>query len=629
MPYGLTGKLVEVDLSSSKVKIVDVREELYRKFLGGRGLGSWLLWERLGANWEKVDPLSPENLLLILTGPMTGYIAGVRLAVTGKSPQSGGTVGSTIASEVGLELKTSGYDGLIISGKAKDPVYIFVRDDVVEIRDASKVWGKGIREAHKLLLRDVMPELRRVPQYGEPKEPAMIYIGPAGENLTRIAAVEGKYAHAAAYGSYGAVMGSKNLKAVVVKGSGPLPPVYDVSKLKELLYKAIELVPKKVPRLRIWGTGQGPWRYGRDLSSIPVRNWQEEYWEKETYSQYDLEVYDWVKRYWADFGCPLCCMKVTVLHRNGEVVITDAPDYELLAYEGSNLGNYDVRDIAYLIWCGEELGFDMINAGNVLGFVAELFEKGILTKEDIGFEVRWGDVNAFARLLKLIANKEGIGKMLAEGTYRAALKIAEMKGLNPEEILKYAVQAKGIGIGAHGIRSGLDYPLLAYVTSVQGGDHQSVAMLPLDAAPVVNEVWAAFCDSAVICQFNALGGWDFVFEALRAITGWDITKESWVNEDAKRIITLQRVLLLLGGPDIYWDPRIHDDNPPRFYEPLPSGPKKGQAPTKADIVKLRSEYYNALGWDVYGIPTEETVKRLGLTGVEEALKRIKSRLNIS
>ncbi|MEM4939127.1 MAG: aldehyde ferredoxin oxidoreductase C-terminal domain-containing protein, partial [Sulfolobales archaeon] len=550
------------------------------------------------------------------------------LAVTGKSPQSGGTVGSTIASEVGLELKTSGYDGLIISGRAKDPVYLFINDDRIEVRDASKIWGKGIRETHKLLLRDVMPELRKVPMYGEPKEPAMIYIGPAGENLVKMSAVEGKYAHAAAYGSYGAVMGSKNLKAVVVKGSGPLPPVYDISKLKELIYRAIELVPKKVPRLRIWGTGQGPWRYGRDLSSIPVRNWQEEYWEKDTYSQYDLEVYDWVKRYWADYGCSLCCMKVTVLHRNGETVITDAPDYELLAYEGSNLGIYDVRDIAYLIWCGEELGFDMINAGNVLGFVAELFEKGILTKEDIGFEVRWGDVKAFAHLLKLIANKEGIGRILAEGIYRAALKIAEMKGLKPEDVLKYAVQAKGIAIGAHGIRSGLDYPILSYVTSVQGGDHQSVAMLPLDAAPIVNEVWASFADSAVICQFNVLGGLDFVFEALRSITGWNITKEVWVNEHAKRILTLQRTLLLLGGPDIFWDPRIHDDNPPRFYEPLPSGPKKGQAPTKSDVAKMRSEYYKALGWDEYGIPTEETVRQLGLTGTEEALKKIRKRLNL-
>ncbi|MEM1680565.1 MAG: aldehyde ferredoxin oxidoreductase C-terminal domain-containing protein [Sulfolobales archaeon] len=628
MPYGFTGKFVEVDLSSSKVRVIDVSEELYKKFLGGRGLGSWLLWERLGRRWDEVDPLSPENLLIILTGPMTGYIAGVRLAVTGKSPQSGGTVGSTIASEVGLELKTSGYDGLIISGRAKDPVYLFINDDRIEVRDASKIWGKGIRETHKLLLRDVMPELRKVPMYGEPKEPAMIYIGPAGENLVKMSAVEGKYAHAAAYGSYGAVMGSKNLKAVVVKGSGPLPPVYDISKLKELIYRAIELVPKKVPRLRIWGTGQGPWRYGRDLSSIPVRNWQEEYWEKDTYSQYDLEVYDWVKRYWADYGCSLCCMKVTVLHRNGETVITDAPDYELLAYEGSNLGIYDVRDIAYLIWCGEELGFDMINAGNVLGFVAELFEKGILTKEDVGFEVRWGDVKAFAHLLKLIANKEGIGRILAEGIYRAALKIAEMKGLKPEDVLKYAVQAKGIAIGAHGIRSGLDYPILSYVTSVQGGDHQSVAMLPLDAAPIVNEVWASFADSAVICQFNVLGGLDFVFEALRSITGWNITKEVWVNEHAKRILTLQRTLLLLGGPDIFWDPRIHDDNPPRFYEPLPSGPKKGQAPTKSDVAKMRSEYYKALGWDEYGIPTEETVRQLGLTGTEEALKKIRKRLNL-
>jgi len=625
LPYGFTGKLVEVDLTSEKVRVTGLRKELYRKFLGGRGLGAWLLWERLGEHWESVDPFSPENPLIVITGPLTGYIAGVRLAITGKSPQSGGVVGSTIASEVGLELKTSGYDGIIVTGKAKDPVYIFINDDKIEIRDASKLWGKTGREVHKLLMREVLHDLRKTPIFGEPKEPAILYIGPAGENKVKLAAVEGKYAHAAAYGSYGAVMGSKNLKAIVVKGTGPLPPVYDPPKLKELIYKAIELIPRKAARLRLWGTGQAPWRYGRDLSSIPVRNWQEEYWEKDTYSQYDLEVFNWVKRYWADYGCPLCCMRVTVLHHNGEVVITDTPDYELLAYEGSNLGIYDVRDIAYLIWLGEELGFDMINAGNILGFVAELYERGILTKEDIGFEVRWGDVKAFAKLLKMMAYREGIGAILAEGIYRAAKKISEMKGV---DVMKYAVQAKGIAIGAHGVRSGLDYPSLAYVTSTQGGDHQSVAMLPLDAPPIVNEVWASLADSAVICQFNTLGGFDIIFDALRAVTGWNITKEEWVNEMARRILTLQRVLLLLGGPDVYWDPRVHDDNPPRFYEPLPSGPKKGQAPTKEEIERLKKEYYKAMGWDDYGVPLPETLKQLGLVGVEKAIERIRKRLGL-
>jgi aldehyde:ferredoxin oxidoreductase len=125
-----------------------------------------------------------------------------------------------------------------------------------------------------------------------------------------------------------------------------------------------------------------------------------------------------------------------------------------------------------------------------------------------------------------------------------------------------------------------------------------------------------------------LGGLDLVFDALRAVTGWNISKEEWVNEDAKRILTLQRVLLLLGGPDVYWDPRVHDDNPPRFYEPLPSGPKKGQAPTKQDIEKLKKDYYKALGWDELGIPTEDTIKQLGLTGLEKALVRIRKRLGI-
>jgi aldehyde:ferredoxin oxidoreductase len=298
------------------------------------------------------------------------------------------------------------------------------------------------------------------------------------------------------------------------------------------------------------------------------------------------------------------------------------------AYLGSNLGIFNVKEFTALSAIADNLGLCGIQTGNVVGFAFELYEKGVLTREDVGYELRWGDFKAASKLLEDIAYRRGIGKVLAEGTYRAALKIAEMKGLKPEEVLKYAVQAKGIGIGAHGIRSKADFPQpIAYVCSVQGGDHTSVAGLPINT--IESESWKAFFDSAVVCWFNLFNiPEDTVVKFLNVVTGWGMSKDELYKELGPRILTLQRVLLLLGGPDVYWDPRIHDDNPPRFYEPLPSGPYKGKAGDREEVKKLKVQYFSELGWDELGIPTKETLSRLGLTELEPAVERVRKRLGI-
>jgi len=216
--HGYTGKLIDVDLSREKIEVVEIDEGILKKFYGGRGLGTYILWKELGDRWEKVDPLGEENLLLILTGPLTGYYPGMKTAVVSKSPESNGVVGSVLSSEIGLELKASGYDGIIIRGKAKEPVYLFVNDDTIEIRDASKYWGMNGVEIVKTLTKDIHEELKKKEKLrGIPKEPAVIYIGRAGENGVRFSAIMTKLMHAAGYGGFGAVMGSKMLKAVVVK----------------------------------------------------------------------------------------------------------------------------------------------------------------------------------------------------------------------------------------------------------------------------------------------------------------------------------------------------------------------------------------------------------------------------
>lgn len=621
--YGYWGKLLDVDLNSGGFKIVKLPQTIIRKFVGGRGLAAWLLWRELGNKWEFVDPLGSENILLVLTGPLTGYYPGVKLAISGKSPQSNGVIGSTVSSELAIELKAAGYDGIIIRGSSKDPVYLYIDDDKIELRDASKLWGKTSLELLKSLREELKTDYSRE---GANTWPASIYIGPAGENLVRTAAVNARWTHGAGYGGYGAVMGSKKLKAVVVKGRGPLPPVAKMDEFHKVRNHIIDILANKVHTFKLWGTPSEYFFAGNRKSSEPIKNWQEEWHNRLEFSHHELETRIWIKRYWSDWGCPLSCMKVSLVHLDGSYYVTDGPDYEMGAYLGSNLGIFNPKEFTALSALADLLGQCGIQVGNVMGLAFELYQRGILTKEDVGYELEWGNFKAASRLMADISYRRGIGEILAEGTYRASLKIAKKKGLKPEDVLKYAVQVKGVGIGAHGIRSRADYPQpIAYAANVQGGDHTSVSGLPTKTQ--ASESWKAFLDSAVICMFNAIGvPEELIINMLNAVTGWNLTRVELYEDIGPRILTLQRVLLLLGGPDVFWDPRIHDDNPPRFYEPLPSGPFAGMKADANEVRELKLKYFRELGWDELGLPTSETLDKLDLRELKDCIERIKKRL---
>jgi len=616
--FGFWGKLLDIDLSKGAVRVSEVPEEVFRKFVGGRGLATWVLWRELGSKWELVDPLSPDNIFLVLTGPLTGYYPGIKLVVSGKSPQCGGVVGSTLSSEIGVELKSAGYDGLILRGCSETPVYVYVDNDGAQIRDATSLWGLGgLKLADKLnsLLRmDVKVEL------GLDTLPSYIYIGPSGENLVRTSVVMSKLTHAAGYGGYGAVMGSKKVKAIVVKGYGALPRVSNEDRVLKLRKEILSELSSRMRVFRYWGTTEGLWYTGYVTSSEPVKNWMEEWHNVRSFTHEEIERKCWIKNLWSDWGCPTSCMKVSRVFDGIKSYVSDGPDYEMGAYLGSNLGVFDVVSVVKLSALADELGLCGIQTGNVLGFAIELFEKGYLTKEDVGCELRWGNVDCITRVLHDIAYKRGIGALLAEGTYRAALKLGERYGVN---LLRYAVQVKGVAVGAHGIRSGLDYPQkIAYAGSVQGGDHTSTAGVPLKSTE--SEVFTAFLDSAVICFFNSVDAKKLV-DYLNAVTGWGFNEED-IYVSGSRILAVQRVLLLLGGPDVFWDPRIHDDNPERFYEPLPSGPKKGEAPRREEVRRDLVSYYEELGWDELGIPREETLLKLGIGELAREVKRIRARV---
>jgi len=617
--HGYAGKFLEVDLSTERISEVEFRKDVLRQYVGGRGLAAKILWDNLGERWETIDPLGPENILLVLTGPLTGFFPGSRICVSGKSPQSNGVIGSTTSGEFGVELKCAGWDGIIVRGVAEKASYVFIADSHVEIKDASHLWGKDGKQTLKALTREGRAELeRRNPNYGVWKEPAAIYIGPAGEKKARVAAVLGKWTHAAGYGGYGAVMGSKNLKAVVVKGTGPLPEVDDIEKVSEL----IDYVSRKcyeMHNFRKYGTGSSGYYCGYKTSSEPVRNWQEEWHDQKSFGGDRFEQRVWVKKYWGDFGCPTTCLKMA-MPKVGPFkgAITDNPDYELQAYLGTNLGLFTPEENVYVASVVDDLGICGIQGGNVLGFAAELYQRGILTKKDLGgIELRWGDARAFAALAEKIARREGIGDLLAEGTYRAALKLTKTKR---RDVTQYAVQAKGVAIGAHGVRSGEDFVNeTGYAFSVQGGDHTSAANLPLRSSG--GELTAIFYDSAVYCFFNTFSlPRDLKWRFYEAVTGWKMTPDEWFGVKGLRILQLQRTMLLLGGPDHRWDPKVHDTNPPRFFEPLPSGPYAGKTLNKKEFEKAKRDYYRAVGWDKNGVPKSSALKRLGLGEVDRVLK---------
>ncbi len=619
MVRGYAGRLVEVNLEDGSIREVRVAEDVLKDYIGGRGLAAWLLWDRLGWRWEEVDPLGPDNLLLLLTGPLTGYFPGSKLCVSGKSPLSNGIIGSTVSGEAGVELKCAGYDGVIVRGVAEKPSYLFICDDHVELRGASHVWGKEGQETLKTLLKEGGRLVREVhPGLGELKEPAVLYIGPAGERRVRAACVMEKRSHAAGYGGYGAVMGSKNLKAVVVKGTGPLPEPANMEKVVEFMESICKDCYQNIG-FRRDGTASGGYNVGALMSAEPIRNWQEEWHDDKGYSVEEFAKY-WAKPYWGDFNCPTTCMKLAVI-REGEFkgAVCDAPDYEHQAYNGTNLGIFSPPDNIYLSYIMNELGLCAIQVGSVLGFAAELYERGLIGREELGFELKWGDTKAFAKLARMVAYREGLGDVLAEGTYRAALKLSGMKQLKPEALLECAVQVKGVAVGAHGVRSGVD-PLvesISYACSVQGGDHTSPARLPLTNR--FGEPLSIFHDSAVYCSFNTFPiGRHEIFEFYEALTGWKMTLEEWCTEKALRIIQIQRAALLLAGPDAKWT-GTDDQNPPRFTQPLPSGPHKGKTPDSFE--QKRKEYYQAVGWNENGVPKKETLRKLGLKNVEEKLAK--------
>lgn len=598
---GYAGQLLDVDLTSGTTSVVPLDPEIARQYIGGRSLGIRLIMEEYGENYADIDPLGPEAVLGIFTGPFAAY-GGAKTMACFKSPQNGAMFGSAVSGDTAAALRFAGYDGILIRGAASKPVYLYIENDTVEIREAQHLWGMTIPDTHKYLDKET------------PLRTEHLYIGPGGENLVKFAALMSAWYRAAGRGGPGAVMGSKNLKAISIQGTGPAPEVADMDTLMSYINGTAD--KNILSRMRDYGTAGGIFTTGNRQSSEPVKNWQSEWHNHSEISGQYLAADMWVRRHWGDYGCNASCSKLGRIQSGTYAgAVAELPDYEGGAYMGPNLEVYDIGGMSFLADLADQVGLDVIEAGNVLGFAAELYDREILTAEDfdLGEDAEgeplvpaWGNAPAFEVLMNKIARREGdVANTLADGVYPAAQAFGE-------ETMAYAVHVKAIAVGAHGVRSGKDFLTmggpLAYGLQTQGGDHcstvagvESYTELSLVNDAVGNCLfWMTSINDETSTQSTL--GW------LNAITGFGVTEEELLNEMSPRWINLQRASIVAAG----WAGPEGDRNPDRFYEPLPEGPDAGKKIDPAVEADVMQQAYAFRGWDENGVPTTETLEKYDL-----------------
>jgi len=614
MPYGYNGQILRVDLSRG-ITSTDALDELFcRKYLGGAGFVSYFLLKELR---QGIDPLGPENKLIFALGPVTGVpLPGSgRDCVGAKSPLTGGYAKSEVGGFWGAELKHAGYDAIIVEGKAEKPVYLWIHDEEASIRDASHLWGKNTKETEQIIRDELGDSLIRVAG-----------IGPAGENLVRFACVVNDLHNAAGRGGTGAVMGSKNLKAIAVRGH-KRTKVAEPECLKELRQWVLA-------HRELWasyaelGTG-AKMEASVEKGNVPIRNFLDgEFPEITKISGETLRDTIRIKME-SCYACPVRCKKVVKVDEPYPVdPAYGGPEYETLASLGSNCGISDLKAIAK----GNELcnaySLDTISTGDVIAFAMECFENGLLTTEDTGgIELRFGNAEAMLKIIDLIAKCEGIGDLLAEGTARAAPKIG--KGA-----VEFAMQVKGLEIPMHEPR--LKAALgLGYAVNPHGADHMDnihdtmysqpgpsfdrvkpLGILePLPADELGSRKVSLFRyvqqeriirDCLVLCDFIPYDI-EQVADILAAVTGWKTGTVEMLRV-AERTLTMARLFNIREGLTA-----ADDKLPNRFFQPKRNGVLSTKFYDPEQLEKAKSYYYTLMGWDAKtGIPTPEKLQELGI-----------------
>ncbi len=594
-------KLLRVNLSDRKIKEEEIPDEILKKYLGGRGLGTKYLFDEID---PEVDPFSPENKLIFVTGPLTGTNAptGGRYMVVTKGPLTGTVACSNSGGYWGAELKKAGYDMLIVEGKAETPVYILIKDNEVKINDAEDLWG----------LNTHITTDRLIEKFGE-KDAKVACIGPAGENRVLFACIINDKHRAAGRTGVGAVMGSKNLKAIIVKGTNKI----ELDNAEEFK-KTISEKFKKIRENDV--TGEALPKLGtKVLDSIinenglyPTKNFQLGVFEgtSEINGEALVEKGYLIKNK-ACFACPIACGRVVRLPNGKE---GEGPEYESGWAYGACCGVNDLIAITEANFLCNELGLDTISAGVTIACAMELYEKGYIPKEDLknGPELRFGSSEAIVYYTKAIGYREGFGDKLAQGAYRLSIMYKHPEcamTVKKQELPAYDPR----GAQGHGLQ---------YATSNRGGCHVRGYMIAPEILGVPEKLdpqsiegkanWVkifqdltAVIDSAGLCLFTsfALGADDYR-DIINAGTGFNLTTEQML-EIGERIYNLERLFNLKAGIS----PK-EDTLPDRFIEEeMPEGPNKGAV---VHLDKLLPEYYKVRGWNEDGTIPEEKLKELGI-----------------
>lgn len=595
---GYTGKILRVNLTDRKITVEAIPEEWYKKYIGGKGLGYRYLLEDLAAH---VDPLAPENEIIFMTGPFAGTIVPTssRMAVVTKSPGTGTILISLVGGSVAAELKYAGYDGLIVSGKAAMPVFLYVTDQRVTIENATSLWGKGVHETETIIKNKKWTLGAKT-----------LTIGPGGENLVPYACITADAYHQAGRGGAGAVMGSKNLKAVAIRGRSGVQ-VNDMPSF--LSYMADIRRNDVLTEAHLWADTDGT-PMVVDVSQaagiLPTRNFIDGQYEKSSLINSDA-VKKRLQKTRACTSCPLGCGRFTKAE-DGTAV--EGPEYETIALAGSNCDLANIDGLIRFNKLCDDLGLDTMSTGAVLAFAMEATEKGLYD-----FDIRFGDEEKMLQYVKLIASQEGIGAELALGIKKLAAKT------KTEAI---ALEVKGLEFPGYEPRGSYGMAL-AYATSDRGACHQrafpaeqdafgNMDPFSFDERPELVKYLQDFNsakDSLVICDMWRPSA-ETIAEIYQRITGFSMTADELLA-CGERIWNLGRLFNIREGFNIK-----DDVLPPRIlHEKLLHGPAADKVFPVQEFDAAIRKYYSLRGWDAMGVPNKETLAGINLD--EEILRRFR------
>jgi len=600
---GYIGKVLRVNLTKRKTCVEKLDEEVARKFIGGKGLGAKILYDSVK---PRIDSLSPQNLLIFASGPLTATLAPTsgRWAVVTKSPLTNIFLDSQVGGYFGAVMKLAGFDCIIVEGKADTPVYLWVHDESAEIRDAEDLWGKGCFETEKTIKKRLGANIR------------VASIGPAGENLVRYACITVDMYRQAGRGGAGAVMGSKKLKAVAVQSAGRRIEYADPAGFREATRRALKMIEENsfVPLRRKYGTPV--WVAPvNEFAILPTRNFRTGVFEHADAISGETMRSKIVVKDGTCYNCSIRCWKYTRV-KSGKYRLDElaGPEYETIVLMGSNCGVDSLEAIAYANLLCDDLGLDTISTGNAIAFAMECFEKELLNEKDTnGLKLWFSDADAEIEMVKRIAYRKGLGNILAEGVQRASKKI----GGGSE---KFAIHVKGMEVPGYDPRGAFGMAL-AYATSDRGACHQRAWTVRAEIqgkltprystegrARFVKEIQdeRAACFSLVLCDFAPLEV-DYFVELLNKATGFNFTVGEYLKA-GERIWNLTRLFNVREGLT-----KKDDSLPARFMEEfLPDGVAKGHVITEKMLDEMLDKYYALRGWDKNGIPTKEKLKMLGL-----------------